>query len=383
MTVRSRMIPFLSAAILLFSAAGCNGSYGAKAESDVLLEWAGIPADTAMLTVDGAEIPADLYYYWLGCSLDFLDFSRYNGEGLLWSDEIDGMSVSEYAKRDALETVRLYAAAQRKAEELVCGFDEDTQTKLNGARSDFVASVGGEEAFALYLRGIGLREESFLHLISVFLLCDQLKSHLYGENGPRSPTQETIDAYCAQEGLLRVKYIRIPFADETGAPFAERERSAREKLSFDLARRLRESEAPEDLFQELMGLYSEDPGAIAHPDGYVFSRGRMLEYDEDSGQYLFQDGGMAEELYSAAAALEPGKTGGPVSCGGSWYILLRLPVFLEQVREAYCQADFSRQLTLWKEESSVSFSEAYEAADPQAYYNRLLQAQLPSPEPAG
>jgi hypothetical protein len=92
----------------------------------------------------------------------------------------------------------------------------------------------------------------------------------------------------------------------------------------------------------------------------------MLAYDGNYGQYLFSG-----RRYGMKSSIPPrrrwkrAKTGGPVSCGGSWYILLRLPIFLDQIREAYCQADFQTSLTFWKEENHpFPFSERYEGGRP-------------------
>jgi hypothetical protein len=373
MTVIKRLTGLFCAALLLLSAAGCGNNQPA-AQEGFTVGSDGISAAAVLLTVDDIEIPADLYYYWLGYSLDYLDFSRYNGEGPVWSDTIDGMSAADYVKNDALQTIRLYAAAEQKANELGCGVDEATQNALAAAKAEYISSIGGEEQYQAYLLSLGLREESFLHLITVSLLCDQLMDFLYNEGGLRAPTQDSIDTFCAENGYYRVKYIRLSSTDEGGVVLPGEELAAQETLALDLARQLGESENPEELFGQLMQAYSQDPYAQYYPDGYVFSRDTMLAYDENYGQYLFEEGGMAEEIYNAAVALEPSEISEVVSCGNDWYLLLRLPIPLDLIRDAYCQADFSEQLTQWKEETQISFADAYDAVDPEAFYAWRLQA---------
>jgi hypothetical protein len=136
-----------------------------------------------MMTVRRCGNPPPIYTITGWLQPRYLDFSRYDGEGLIWSDEIDGndrIGLCENGRAGDHPPLRRRGT---KAEALGCGFSEDTRTRWTGQGPTLSPPSAVRKRFRSNLRNIGLREESFLLLISVSLLCDQLMNHLYGENG--------------------------------------------------------------------------------------------------------------------------------------------------------------------------------------------------------
>ena len=92
--------------------AGCAGTGEPEATPDpwdIAYQAAGITRDTVLYTVDGTEVPADEYLFWLLTSISAAKQSGYLADDTAWEEEIDGTPTADYLKNDALETSKLYA----------------------------------------------------------------------------------------------------------------------------------------------------------------------------------------------------------------------------------------------------------------------------------
>ncbi len=111
--------------VLLLTAllAGCFGT-GAQnttpvptAEEDVVYDLTGLSRDAVLFTVDGADVTAETYLFWLSRSISTMDqYAQYLGEeGIDWEEEMSGLPMADYCKNDAVETSKLYALVELQA----------------------------------------------------------------------------------------------------------------------------------------------------------------------------------------------------------------------------------------------------------------------------
>ena len=75
-------------AVLFLSACG-----EADAESGLFYEASGIRPDTVLLSVDGREVTARRYLYWLACACDYIAGYYDSGDGIQWGDTVDGQTL--------------------------------------------------------------------------------------------------------------------------------------------------------------------------------------------------------------------------------------------------------------------------------------------------
>lgn len=252
----------------------------------------GVSGDTTLLTVNGRDVPAKEYLYFLAGGVTRI--GRYFGSAadIDWDAKMYGMPLAQYLKEDALDTAVLFSVTEDEAARAGVTLTAEQTAELDSYHSYAVETLGSEEAYQAYLTSQCIDEASLRHLQSVGRLYENLEDHLFP-----APDQKELDAYLEETGILRAKHILV--SDEA--------------LGEEILAQLKAEGNSEKKFDELAELYSEDgrdsAGHLAAPDGYVFKPGEMIEE--------FEDG---------AKALAVGKVSGLVESEFGYHIILRLPV---------------------------------------------------------
>ena len=106
--MRRTILPLLLIICLL--PAGCEKTRTAPEAETGLSGTAGLAADTVVAAVDGREVTAGQYLYWLtvGCD-EIQDYYRSAGIALNWSAPLENGTLGDYAKTRALRSAALYA----------------------------------------------------------------------------------------------------------------------------------------------------------------------------------------------------------------------------------------------------------------------------------
>ena len=148
--MRRRHFAALGLAVLLaLSLAGCGGE---KAEeertSGLYYEACGISPDAVLLTVDGREVPAWRYLYWLTWGCDQLS-EAYDEAGLTldWSETVEGTDLAAYVRQQALDNTVLYATVENWAEQYQVEITEADQPELDSLWAKQAEEAGGEEEY--------------------------------------------------------------------------------------------------------------------------------------------------------------------------------------------------------------------------------------------
>ena len=71
--------------------------------------------DTVLFTVDGTEVTADEYLFWLLQSVASAKQSGYLADDDAWEEELNGVPTAEYLKEDARNTSVLYTTVSNHA----------------------------------------------------------------------------------------------------------------------------------------------------------------------------------------------------------------------------------------------------------------------------
>ena len=135
----------------------CLAACSAPTETGGLLGQAsGLEEEEVLLTVDGREVPAWRYLYWLAYTCDRVA-ARYRDAGVTldWRAPLEGGTLADYAKDQALADTALYATVENWAEKYGCRLSEtEQQAAAEHEEPEYLetlADMGLDQARALEL----------------------------------------------------------------------------------------------------------------------------------------------------------------------------------------------------------------------------------------
>ena len=336
-------------AVLFLSACG-----EADAEGGLFYEASGIRPDTVLLSVDGREVTARRYLYWLACACDYIAGYYDSGDGIQWGDTVDGQILEEYARDQALESAALYATVENWAEDYACTLTDEDRTAMDREWAARVAQYGGEEAYLDVLSRMGLDRTEAEAISGDYYLYRHLYELYCTEGSQLAPAEHDLETFAQEQGYLTVDHIWISTADADPAdPEAAAACRARAEEAFS---KLNGSADPLNDFAVLAATYSDETGRDQHPSGYTCKAG---------------DGTLPAACEEAVLALEEGQFSGVVEADDGFYLLLRKPLDLDAVAPDY----FDALLQAAADSAEVSAARAYEDLNVQQFYDGLQQAR--------
>lgn len=321
---------------------------------DICLATLGVPGSSELLTVDGACVTAYSYLYWLLYCIDELaTYVSYYGMTLDLSTDT---TFAEYVQESALSSAVRCSVIVNRAKELGFEMTEEQISELDSNMALTIAYMGGEEAFYESLRKAGFDYDTFYGINAASYYYALLSDGLF----TTPPTDEEMDAYIEENDILRAKHILLMTVDSATREALDEETIAQKKATAeDILAQLQSSTDLEADFDSLMQEYSEDPGLISYPDGYIFTAGEMVTEFED-----------------ATRALEYGQISGIVESSSTGYhIILRLDPDTEDTRADCLSAKVSAQVTAWADEADVVVSDEYNALDIPLFYEKYTAYQ--------
>lgn len=358
--MKQRLLALLLAAGLVLSMAACGdpASDSSSAPSadpsstsseeivadltqDLLPFAAGMEASDTALTVNGQEVPADLFLYWLALNCAYFQ----QNYGL----PLDG-SYGNAVLQDSLTMTAYYVIMEQKVLEEGCPLTDEQRSEI---QAEMVAD--GQETYDNRKLLFNLTDETMEFIYSVTDYYDNLLHTLTS-----APTQDELNQY-----VYQAKHILLLTVDMDGTPTVQdgayvypsldEETIAEKKaLADDLLSQLRSSDDPEALFDDLMNEYSEDTGLESNPDGYTTTVGQMVPAFEET-----------------ALSLEFGEISDVVESSYGYHIILRGEVEdLDSYADQYRQSLLDARIDQWLEDAEVTPVETIENLDVANFYNR-------------
>ena len=310
----------VSVLMVLWIASGDRMSAGQRTDG-LYYEVTGIHPDAVLMRINGEDISAEEYLYWLAYDCEYLTSYVPN---LDFSAEVsNGMTYGSYAKADAVETVKLYALLRQWAKQYNVSLTEEDEARLQQQRQQYVAYYGGEEGYQQQLQLLGISEDTFDSINRMYLLYARLHDLYTADGSAMHPTQEAIDAFAQEKGYVTVKLLYWP------ASGGENSQAQAE----DFAARLSTAEDKDALYAEM----AQQLGIEAGDTGRTFSAETL-----------------GETLSAAFSALEPGQVSDVIATDEGWYVAIGQTLDESSVLDEM----FTENVTQARSELTVEYNQA-------------------------
>ena len=309
---------------------------------------AGMSAGDTVITVNGEDVSADLFLYWLDYNCYY--FASYYS--------MFGLNLSDFAD-DLLEDAAYFCVSEvllrQKAAELGC---LPTDAQVQEARDSL-----DDETHGLLQSAYGLSDESINYLI----LSDAYYENVMAALTHEPDEQELVD-YMAAQDFYRVKHILLKTIDDNSDPLPDDEIAAKRSQAEELLAELQAASDLPALFDQRMNELSEDgrdsSGSLYAPDGYLAYPGQMDSAFEEASLAL-EDGGLSD--------IVEGFYG--------FHIILRLPLtpFTDDERAEY-EATFRDDamndlIDQWQDAADVTRADSLSTLNAADFFNRLTAYQ--------
>lgn len=362
----------LSGALLTGAMAGCSTAdpQPTPAADDIAYQATGISRDTVLFTVDGRDVTADQYLYWLLTSISEAKNAGYLADDEAWEETIEDQPTSDYLKGQALEISKLYAVVANHAEEAGAGVTEEQRAEAE-EQLDQMGSLY-EQYYGLttqeWLDQQCITREGYLSLNDAYYQVQNLQSSME-EAGELTPTDEDIQNMIDSEGIYNCKHILIAFpAHEDGSEVTDEEKAATKAEAEALYQEITSAADPITAFDNAMNEKSDDgrdetSGELLKPNGYTFL---------STGALLGGSSSLVTEFVTAGTALAVDEISAPVETDYGYHILLRQNADNEDTRAAYPNYAMNQMLDQWTADAKVETTDAYDKLDPKTFCDFMM-----------
>ena len=334
---------------------------------DVTQVLLGFPGTTPVMTVDGVDVSAEEYLYWLGYATEYVGYYQFGDPAAIdWEMDTGSGTVTEYLVNNARDLAAFNQVIRNQCAQRNIAMTAEQEAQLDQQMADAVENSGGQDNFELALKEVNRTEEGLRSMYSASnFLYPALQEQMFPAQDAAALTAEELAQWASDKGLMQVKHILFKTVDDSGSPLSDEEIAAARQKAEDTLAQLQASDDMENLFDQLMNELSEDgryaDGTLGAPDGYLFGEGEMVQEFED-----------------AAKALGEHELSGIVETSYGYHILLRLPVDTEMAREAWASEQdagiseqMNEQMNTWMEEADIQTNDTFASIDPKDYYERL------------
>lgn len=208
---------FLVLATIAALLSGC----GKKAEEPAGLyaRASGVSPEAVLLTVDGREVPAARYFYWLTADCDYL--AEQSAGEPDWAADASGETLDAYVKRQALEATVFYATVEALAEEHGCVLTAEDLAAMDADWTAKAAECGGEDAFLSVLAQKGLDRAGAQLLTADYYLYEQLRALSRDQKSDLAPEAGAVAAWAEAAGVYTADALLLPNADLAAAALSD------------------------------------------------------------------------------------------------------------------------------------------------------------------
>ena len=192
----------------------------------------------------------------------------------------------------------------------------------------------------------------------------------YTQAGEFDPTDENMADMIQREDIHSCKHILLAFPENEDGSAATDEQKAAVKAEADaLLADLQAADDPVAAFETAMNEKSQDgrdpeTNQLYKPEGYTFLADGVLVDGSSS---------LVAPFVQAGVALAEGELSQPVETDYGYHILLGQSADNEETRSLYPNYAMNRRIDQWMADAAVETTAAYDALDPKAFYDKLLE----------
>ena len=356
----------LAAALTLSLLTGCSApaadssspdSYEAQipaaAQEDVVSYLTGgdISCKDNVMTVNGIDVPAGAYFYWLADTITKQKsyYESSNDDSFSLDKPYKDGTYGDYIVQDTQNSLVKLVVTSQQAQKKGVKLTDEAMKMLND-----MAEKADPKGFLFY--STDLEGQKFLY--THYNYSDALSASLFEKGGKYYPGKKVLADY-RKENLLGAKHILV---QTTGMSDQEKAK-AKETIQGYLDKILA-SEDKASTFDQYMNEKSEDPGLAQKPDGYTFLPGDMVPEFED-----------------AVTALKVGEiTPELVESDYGYHIIMRVEpnpkdVDDETLKQSYQATTFTGLVDQWVKTAKVTVSDDLKNLDLNSFYNKLTSLQ--------
>ncbi len=229
---------------------------------------------------------------------------------MYWDTEQDGKTTFEIMKEKALEEMVNMRIVSEKAKEMGITMDSVDGQLVSQYKRQLLGSYSESQ----FYKETNTNKEALDTILRMILQRYELIERLSAEeNSAFHITDEALEKTFNEE-YWKAKHILIKTVDDANNPLPEdQQKAAQEKAQGLLAR----AKSGED-FDALMAEFSEDPGSQSQPDGYIFTKGQMVQ-----------------EFEEATKNLQPNAISELVKTSYGYHIIKRLPLSVDADRATF------------------------------------------------
>ena len=308
-----------------------------------------VKAGDVVMTVDGVDIPAGVYTYWLADQYSSMAYTYMTyGMELDVAEAMDesGATMADYFSQQAETVCQMHAVLKNKALEAGLELTEEQQEDMAQLADSYDENM--LTYYATDMTGLAAAYEASC-------LATNLQDYLYAEDGPEAPTEETLTDYAQETGTYTCRYILFYTADldEDDADGRAAQLAAAQEIYDQLA-----ACAPEELEETFAQLQAEH------------------NYDGNTEPFTFNDdSSLADGFRETVAAVSEGELALSDETMYGYFVILRLPNDLDTLKEEYVDTAFEAKIAHWVEESEIVTADAYAGLDHVATLQRLQSLQ--------
>ena len=210
MNVKQFLCAGMTGALLVAGLTACAPGAPEVDPSDVAYQTAGVTRDTVLFTVDGTEVTADEYLFWLLQSVASAKQSGYLADDDAWEEELNGVPTAEYLKEDARNTSVLYTTVSNHAAAAGLTVTEEEQAEADAELETLTQRVDSYYGMTLqeYLDQQCISEAAFRKLNQVPYLARSLQTQME-EAGELTAQDADLDAMVEEAGYYKAKHILL------------------------------------------------------------------------------------------------------------------------------------------------------------------------------
>ncbi len=340
----------LSLCIMVFAFSGCGDAPLSPAPTPNT-QTSALDDDTLIVTIDGFPVYWAEFRYWLNYSLQYCGFTP--GSEIDWNSEYTAnKTLAEYIMDDAVNAVALYKVIDKNAAAMNLPLSAEDKANIETIMAENRSYFETDDEYEAYLSESYLTEELMQYLLEASCNYYNIFVKMFGANGELVPDTDAL-AFGAENNYYRAKHILMAFEDDAGNTYSEAEMQTKYAQLEDMLAQIRAAENPNELFDQFMAEYSEDPGLAAYPSGYQFVKGDMVS-----------------EFQTAVEALNDYEVSDIVTMGDFGYtIIMRLPLDPDDVsisdmygytlRYNTANFEFETLANTWTLEANIEYAEAY------------------------